>query len=241
MQDQLHKIELKAEERPQRFDVINALIKAMGYKRYLEIGVQNGECFKRVECEYKVGVDPSEYSKATIFKTSDEFFADNIEMFDIVFLDGLHEKEQVLKDINNSLQVLKANGTIVLHDCNPMSVEAQTVPRMSKVWNGDVWKAWLVYRINQQHLDMCVLDMDHGIGLMIRGSQKALSYTKEIENILSTKEDYLQENSGATELDWEQFNKECYAALDRNRKEWLNLTTEITLKYDNYGNGNIVD
>jgi len=237
MQDQLHKIELKAEERPQRFDVINGLIKSMGYKRYLEIGVQNGECFKRIECEYKVGVDPSEYSKATIFQTSNQFFNDNIEMFDIIFLDGLHEKEQVLMDIQNSLKFLKANGTVVLHDCNPESVEAQTVPRMNKVWNGDVWKAWVTLRRREPFLDMCVLNMDHGIGLLKPGKQNLIDYTEESERALHTKVDYFDLNDDATEKGWEEFNKECYEALDRNRKEWLNLTTEITLKYDTYESG----
>ena len=36
-----------------RYDIINRIIKAKGYKSYLEIGVQGGVCFQNVECQNK--------------------------------------------------------------------------------------------------------------------------------------------------------------------------------------------
>ena len=126
-----------------RIDIINYLIKKNNYKTYLEIGVQNGISFRAIELpiENKVGVDPDLNSRATIYMTSDEFFAQNDKKFDIVFVDGLHECDAVYRDIKNSLAILNEGGIIVCHDCNPLTREAQQVPRIQKLWNGDCWKA----------------------------------------------------------------------------------------------------
>ena len=55
----------------------------------------------------------------TIRTTSDEFFKNNKEKFDLIFLDGLHTYHQTIKDINNSLRNLNSNGIIIIHDCLP--------------------------------------------------------------------------------------------------------------------------
>lgn len=43
------------------------------------------------------------------------------QKFDLVFIDGLHHSDQVLKDINNSLSFLEPNGVIMCHDILPSS------------------------------------------------------------------------------------------------------------------------
>ena len=126
-----------------RIEIINYLIKKNNYKRYLEIGVQNGHCFKQIEAPFKVGVDPDQFSKATHHVTSDEFFRDSVLMFDVVFVDGLHIHPQPLLDIKNALKYLSPNGVIIVHDCNPEQYEHQVTPRISKYWTGDVWRSWI--------------------------------------------------------------------------------------------------
>ena len=52
--------------------------------------------------------------------TSDNYFFNNKNnLFDLIFLDGLHTYEQTIKDIFNSLKTLKKNGVIIVHDCLP--------------------------------------------------------------------------------------------------------------------------
>ena len=54
--------------------------------------------------------------------TSDEYFEsikDTEVKYDIIFIDGLHHNEQVLKDVENSLKHLSEGGSIVCHDCLP--------------------------------------------------------------------------------------------------------------------------
>ena len=154
-----------------RSNLINYLIGLYGYKSYLEIGVDLGTNFEQVVCDYKVGVDPAnKYEKLTYNITSDEFFSMNTRKFDIVFIDGLHISEQVIKDIQNSLDVLNPRGTIIMHDCLPNSEAAQSRERLGDHWNGDVWKAFAHYR-KDPDLTMFTVNTDQGLGFIKNGSQ----------------------------------------------------------------------
>ncbi len=156
-----------------RTEIINHFINKYHYKTYLEIGVDEGYNFERINCPHKVGVDPELKSKATIFSISDDFFKQNKEKFDIIFLDGLHHNEQLRKDIQNSLNCLNENGTIILHDMTPYDEKMQKVPREQVEWTGDCWKAFVHFR-RWDDLEMYVVDVDHGVGIIRHGKQKSL-------------------------------------------------------------------
>jgi hypothetical protein len=51
--------------------------------------------------------------------STDDFFSQNKENFDIVYIDADHEYNQVIKDYNNSVDFLNENGIIFLHDLYP--------------------------------------------------------------------------------------------------------------------------
>ena len=161
-----------------RFDLINHLISKNGYKRYLEIGVYNGDNISRINIEHRDGVDPGAegvYSDYVNYQmTSDDFFSsiEENQTYDIIFIDGLHHADQVDKDIQNSLNHLNSDGIILLHDCNPPEEFLQIVPRQSDLWNGDVWKSIAKLRCSESNLDVCVVDTDWGIGVIKRGTQK---------------------------------------------------------------------
>lgn len=154
-----------------RIEIINSLISKNNYKSYLELGVQAGDCFRQINCDKKVGVDPDKASAATEHLTSDDYFDQLDEKFDIIFIDGLHHADQVLKDIKNSLNHLKEGGTIVMHDCLPTSKRMQEIPLQDQVeWTGDTWRAFLKYRANPD-LEMCVVNCDWGCGIIRPGIQ----------------------------------------------------------------------
>ena len=57
-----------------------------------------------------VGVDP--FSGGNIRMKSDDFFLQNKQSFDCIFIDGLHEYDQVCKDLENSLNCVNEKGII---------------------------------------------------------------------------------------------------------------------------------
>src|SRR3990167_8419029 len=148
-----------------RIEIINALIKKHNYTKYLEIGTQNNVCFNAINIENKVGVDP--VSGGTFRGTSDEFFAQNTETFDIIFIDGLHTAEQVYVDLTNAMKVISDNGAIVVHDCLPSCELHQKVPMEYHIWNGDVWKGWVQFISENTSLNIHTVDTDYGVGVIL--------------------------------------------------------------------------
>tara|TARA_Y100001958_G_C21135597_1_gene475745 strand:- start:429 stop:1106 length:678 start_codon:yes stop_codon:yes gene_type:complete len=146
-----------------RWDLIEYLINKYKYSDYLEIGCDQDQLFSKVKIKNKTGVDPT--NGGNIRKTSDEFFKENKNKFDIIFIDGLHTYNQVKKDILNSINCLKDEGIVLVHDCMPDSLSKQAVPRYRMSWNGDVWKAIVDLRQNE-NLDIYTCKIDQGIGVI---------------------------------------------------------------------------
>jgi len=156
-----------------RTDIINTLISKYGYKSYLEVGTQDPKSnFDLINVECKVSVDPFPKGEVTFIGTSNEYFEsiDENSKFDIIFIDGLHHDDQVLKDIENSLNHLSDNGTIVCHDCLPTTELMQARDDHGGEWTGDVWKAIAELRIERIDLDIKVVDTDYGCGIIRRGT-----------------------------------------------------------------------
>jgi hypothetical protein len=113
----------------------------MGYQKYLEIGMAFGHTFHAVLCQVKDGVEfrpPDPRLMPTFKMTSDEYFAHfrGRLKYDLIFIDGDHKREQVLKDTRNALEALEEKGCLVLHDTNPPSAR-YTLPDLCN----DAYKA----------------------------------------------------------------------------------------------------
>ena len=110
--------------------------------------------------------------------TSDEFFADKNYQhlkWDIIFIDGDHNKEQVKRDILNSLSRLNTGGTIVCHDMCPER-EEQLQPRYCH----NSWEAFAHFRSKEENLEMYVVETDCGCGVIRRGKQ--IKYDGDIQS-----------------------------------------------------------
>jgi hypothetical protein len=102
-----------------------------------------------------------------------QFFKDIIkdEKYDIIFIDGLHTEEQVYKDIKNSINQLNINGSIVIHDCNPLE-EIHTkshedfLKNGGNIWNGTVYKSFIKIKYELKDWSCFVIDEDHGCGII---------------------------------------------------------------------------
>jgi hypothetical protein len=196
-------LEINFSNKKSRREIVQKVIDLKHYKKYLEIGTFKDELFNYVNCEKKIGVDP--VSGGNIRKTSDKFFLENKEKFDLIFIDGLHKYNQAKKDINNSLKILNDNGMILVHDCFPRNYYYQAVPRCQVNWNGDTWKALVEMRTNE-NLDTYCLNADEGIGLILKRKNK---------NLLT--------------LNLKDFSNLRYKDYFKNYKTYLNL-----IEYDDF-------
>ena len=163
-----------------RSNIINQLTNEND--KYLEIGVEYGECFNEVHFLSKVGVDPDpkfipKNRQELFLITSDDYFkqylndSDSVDsvdsddcienitkpIFDVIFIDGMHQAEYVVKDIINSSKVLSNNGLIFIDDILPFNYNEQLkipirhyyengILKYGETWTGDVWKViyWLL-------------------------------------------------------------------------------------------------
>ena len=69
------------------------------------------------DVEFKFDNNLKNIEKLNKYKsTSDIFFNNNQNFFDIIYIDGLHKYYQVKKDLNNALKYLKEDGIIICDD-----------------------------------------------------------------------------------------------------------------------------
>jgi len=200
-----------------RYDIINKLIKKYNFKNYLEIGVFDGECINKIECDHIDGVDPGFERGLGIGVnynvTSDEFFNRHCsKKYDLIFIDGLHNSDQVDKDLKNALDNTIDSGVIVLHDCNPPTIEHTLIPRIQAQWNGDVYKSILKFRQYNTNHKIFTVDTDWGVSVIIKNSNN----TDSSKNV-----DFFKAIN-----DWDYFNE--------NRKELLNLINVNNFIDDEY-------
>lgn len=168
-----------------RTDVLNYLIKEKGYTSYLEIGTQvKGNNFDKIKAKDKTCVDPN--CDADFIMTSDEFFEQNKNKYDIIFIDGLHTRSQSKKDFDNALGCLNVDGAIVIHDALPHNKE-YTKPE----WCGDVYKTCLEL---SQYYELRTYSKDHGVCVIFPSNLKELD-----ECSLMYDYEYLKERLNATD------------------------------------------
>jgi SAM-dependent methyltransferase len=147
-----------------RATVVKRLVSLTEAPRYLEIGCAANLLFDQVSAARKVGVDPAQ--GGTHRMTSDAFFAANREAFDVVFIDGLHHYDQVRRDIEGALKVVRPGGWIALHDMFPRDWIEEHVPQIATSrWTGDGWKTAFEL-IATPGVDFRLVAIDHGVGII---------------------------------------------------------------------------
>ena len=172
-----------------RTDILNFLIEKKKYTTYLEIGVQYGHNFTDINLprQNKTSVDIQkqilDFDYVLDYEmTSDKFFQQNKNKYDLIFIDGDHEYKQSYQDVLHSLDCLNPNGTIVCHDCYPTFEELSMPNRM-----GTVYKTILNLRMNRPDLNVCVVNTDCGCGIITRNFQQNASNISADESLYDYK------------------------------------------------------
>lgn len=118
---------------------------------YIEIGVQTGKSLLLAECD-AIGIDPMprpniplQYNHHLLRVSSDDFFKYHADQHlrqspDLVFIDGMHLFEYVLRDFINVERYAGKNTVVVIDDIFPGHAAQAERERQTRAWTGDVWK-----------------------------------------------------------------------------------------------------
>ena len=142
------------------------------------------ENFRNIMCKDKISVDIN--GNATFTMTTDKFFSNNTQNFDIIFIDADHDHRSVIKDLNNSL--LYARLYIFLHDMYPMLPE-HAVPSAC----GDSYKL-LYYLVKKTNFVVKTLNSDSGLTLLrptiSRVNIDSIDYPSDYNTFVNEMSDY---------------------------------------------------
>ena len=152
-----------------------------GSRAHLEIGTFYGQSLAPINCE-AIAIDPDFHINQPIMAmkralflfqmTSDSFFEEYDPTVFLrgpitsAFLDGLHQFDNLLRDLINTEQYCAPEGVIFLHDCLPLTAEMTTVKHLDAPrdgaypgwWVGDVWKLVPILRKYRPDLQITFLD-----------------------------------------------------------------------------------
>jgi hypothetical protein len=194
---------------------------------YLEIGVDQGASFKEIRAFKKVGVDPKfafDYKNEAADPgvefhevTSDIYFTTikkSSELFDVIFIDGLHTYDQCLRDLLNAISSLKPGGYIVVDDVIPSSYAA-SLPDLELMrryisainstdgsWMGDVYRVVLFVQsfmplfsyatVTENHGQMVIWKEARSVPQPAHRTVESVCRAEYIETILSPEQFHLK-------------------------------------------------
>lgn len=164
-------------------DFICSVVARRQARSYLEVGVHNGSTLSLIGCP-AIGVDPNfvldrnPVGAKTVLHlyqmTSDKFFRDHDPRavfgcpVDVVFLDGLHQFEYLLRDFINAERICEPGSLIMLDDCLPINLEMTERQHRRELrkdqplagwWTGDVWKVVNILREYRPDLRLLPVDV----------------------------------------------------------------------------------
>jgi hypothetical protein len=186
-----------------RIEMINRAVCRFGAEtcRYLEIGCASDVCFNAIMAGRKVGVDPAR--GGTVRSTSDDFFKSNRQVFDLIFVDGLHTYDQARRDAENGLACLRVGGVMFFHDMLANSWVEEAPVMISGAWTGDVWKLGIDLAATSGLAYRTVI-ADHGVGVLRKDDPSPVlpSRTRQDQRNFA---DFLKSRDEINLIDFDQY------------------------------------
>jgi hypothetical protein len=192
-------------------DIINALGKINGWKRYLEIGTTTtGNYYKQIDrsqfevCERLLYNCPQNYADGMDI----DFRSENLEIsgclseikklnrrYDVILADPWHEYATSYRDIREAFKLLNVGGALVVHDCFPTNEKLTTPVFREGSWCGVTYKAYLDFVLRSHELTYYTVDVDYGCGVIRKKSLLQSIFAKlRSAAIYISKEEQTQRN-----------------------------------------------
>ncbi len=157
-----------------KYDILTLFHQILNPEIYFEIGVDKGVSIRKA-LKKAIGVDPNpniggNVNQAEIHRmTSDAFFKKGLlngRKPDLVFIDGLHQFDQVVRDFQNVEKTSKPDTVVILDDILPSHPDQTPRKLVPGAWTGDVWKIILILKQYRPDLTITMLDSSP-TGLMV--------------------------------------------------------------------------
>src|ERR1043166_937587 len=165
-------------------DIINLMADTRRYRTYLEICTPTtGHRFAEVDrsryttCHRLMYRCPDSFDDGMNidFRSNRLDIVDCVQQmqngplrYDVVLVDSFHEYEPSFRDLEAAWTVIGQEGTIVVHDCNPVSEEVASPTHIPMSWSGVTYKAYLDFVTGRSDLEYITIDTDEGCGLIQR-------------------------------------------------------------------------
>lgn len=159
--------------------LLDRLHKELQPRSYLEVGVRHGASLA-LAAGVAVGVDPAPEisnelpAQTRLLKmTSDAFFERSrelaIEPPDLVFIDGMHLFENVLRDFMHAERMASPGAVVLIDDIFPNHPSQALRERRTRVWTGDVWKLHECLKVWRPDLFLLPIDTSPTGMLLVAG------------------------------------------------------------------------
>jgi hypothetical protein len=136
------------------------------------------------------------------------------EKYDLIFVDPFHTYRAGLTDLLGAFCILKPDGIIVVHDCNPRDPDIVQPVFQEGLWCGVTYEAFIDFALAESHSAYCTVDTDHGCGVVFKNSHNAPAELRE--TLISDR----------IRLEWTLLKSEDQSRFhffDTHRKQLLNL------------------
>ena len=151
-----------------------------------------------VDINFRFNIDQYK-SKNIIFHkaTSDEYFLNlhENEIFDLIYIDGLHHFQQTLRDFFGALEHSHDKTIIVIDDVYPHDVFSALTEKAvfyrsifnegnsDMSWHGDVFKTIFAIHDLCLHIDYMTIDREHGNPQTILFKAKRKKFKQTFKNL----------------------------------------------------------
>ena len=165
-----------------KYEIAAMLAGKLGYASYLEIctpttgvtfaKVDADQFSRRVRLMYRCPQgfsDGAPIDGFTAAESSEELLSDFVrtgERFDFVFVDPFHTYRSTLCDLVFAIQLVKTDGIVMVHDCNPEDASLVSPTFHPGSWCGETYAAFLDLVLFADDLHYATVDTDYGCGII---------------------------------------------------------------------------
>ena len=136
--------------------------------------------------------------------------------FDLVFVDPFHTYACSLRDIVYALQLIKPEGIVLIHDCDPPKEEIAGPEFRHGDWCGVTYAAYLDLLLQAADLQYVTVDTDYGCGIISKISRPGL-FDMEVDAALRS--------------EWQKLElTQKFGFFERNRRQLLHLISPNDLQ-----------